>query len=158
MNDEQILRFAQLYFQRPVEVIFSLSAQCCPETTLARGVWPHNHHRRPICLQVTRSMRMFSILLSIKVSFFLCSKFSPYLIYKHFLQMLFSKKTRHYLSYKKRSQTKCYKQSDTIFQLSFHCSFRCCTWFCSLCCPLRPLLLIGGKLSTANQDPSKEWF
>ena len=65
---------------------------------------------------------------------------------------------RHYLSYTKISQTKCYKQSDTIFQFSFHCSFRCCAPFCLLCCPLGPLLLIGGKLSTANQDPPKEWF
>ena len=64
----------------------------------------------------------------------------------------------HYLSYTKISQTKCYKQSDTIFQFSFHCSFRCCAPFCSLCYPKRPLLLIGGKLSTANQDPPKEWF
>ena len=68
------------------------------------------------------------------------------------------KMANHYLSYTKISQTKCYKQSDTIFQFSFHCSFRCCAPFCSLCCPLRPLLLIGGKLSTANQDPPKEWF
>ena len=65
---------------------------------------------------------------------------------------------RHYLSYTKISQTKCYKQSDTIFQLSFHCSFRCCAPFCSLCFPLSPLLLIGGKLSIANQDPQKNGF
>ena len=64
----------------------------------------------------------------------------------------------HYLSYKKISQTKCYKQSDTMCKFRFHCSFRWCPPFCSLCCPLRPLLLIGGKVSTANQDPSKEWF
>ena len=64
----------------------------------------------------------------------------------------------HYLSYTKISQTKCYKQYDTSFQFSFHCSFRCCAPFCLLCCSLRPLLLIGGKLSTANQDPPKDWF
>ena len=43
-------------------------------------------------------------------------------------------------------------------KLRFHCSFRWCAPFCSLCWPLRPLLLIGGKVSTANQDPPKEWF
>ena len=74
------------------------------------------------------------------------------------LFMRFERCGAHYFSYTKISQTKCYKQSDTIFQFSFHCSFRCCAPFCSLCCPLRPLLLIGGKLSTANQDPPKEWF
>ena len=68
------------------------------------------------------------------------------------------KRTLHYLSYTKVSQTKCNKQSDTIYQFSFYCSFRCCVPFCSLCCPLRPQLLIGGKFSTANQDPPKEWF
>ena len=64
----------------------------------------------------------------------------------------------HYLSLTKMSQTKCYKQSDTILQLSFHCSLRWCAPFCLLCCPLRLLLLIGGKVSTANQDPPIEWF
>ena len=67
-------------------------------------------------------------------------------------------KPSHYLSYTKISQTKCYKQSDTMCKLRFHCSFRWCAPFCSLCWPLRPLLLIGGKVSTANQDPPKEWF
>ena len=57
----------------------------------------------------------------------------------------------HYLSYTKIGQTKCYKQSDNIFQFNFHCSLRCCAPFCSLCSG--HLLLIGGKLSTANQDP-----
>ena len=69
-----------------------------------------------------------------------------------------SASSAHYLSHTKISQTKCYKQYDTSFQFSFHCSFRCCAPFCLLCCPLRPLLLIGGKLSTANQDPPKDWF
>ena len=69
-----------------------------------------------------------------------------------------SASSAHYLSHKKISQTKCYKQYDTSFQFSFHCSFRCCAPFCLLCCSLRPLLLIGGKLSTANQDPPKDWF
>ena len=44
----------------------------------------------------------------------------------------------HYLSYKNISQTKCYKQSDITFQFSFHCSFRWCTLFCSLCCTAKP--------------------
>ena len=39
-----------------------------------------------------------------------------------------------------------------------YCSFRCSAPFCSLCCPLRPLLLIGGKLSTAYQDPPINGF
>ena len=70
----------------------------------------------------------------------------------------FSQIHRALLVIHKISQTKCYKQSDTMCKLRFHCSFRWCAPFCLLCCPLRPLLLIGGKVSTANQDPPKEWF
>ena len=123
MNDEQILRFAQLYFQRPVEVIFSFSSQCCPETTLARGVWPHNHQRRPICLQVTRSMRNVSILFStIKVSFFLCNKCAPYLVFKHFLQMLFLRifKFSHCIETGKSAYTPQPNRSKTF------CAFQSC--------------------------------
>ena len=39
------------------------------------------------------------------------------------------------------SQAKFHKQSDTIFQPSFQCSFRWCGQFCSLCCNLKPIIL-----------------
>ena len=42
-----------------------------------------------------------------------------------------------YLSYTKASQTKCHKQSGTVFQVSFQCPFRWCALFCSLGCTLR---------------------
>ena len=61
----------------------------------------------------------------------------------------------HYLSYNKISQTKCYKQSNITFQFSFHCSFRWCTPFCSLCCTLKPFfwwILIGCWKFSTNQQ------
>ena len=103
---------------------------------------------------------IFSFYQNLKGQASIYTKFKPPQIVVQELKIIFMLQKKHDTTCHttKISQTKCSKQSDNIFQFSFHCTFSCCDPFCLLCCPLGLLLLIGGKLSTANQDPPKEWF
>ena len=58
----------------------------------------------------------------------------------------------HFLPCTKISQTKCYKQSDTLFQLIFACSFRWSVQFSYLCC-IHCWILRGCWKSKTDQKP-----
>ena len=64
----------------------------------------------------------------------------------------------HYLLYTETSKTKCHKQLDTSFQLSFLLLFQ---MVCSVLLTVlhsSTLLLIGCAISIANQNPTKKRF
>ena len=107
------------YFPFPHNVVLrQLWLEACGLTTITEDQF--------VCRYVTRSMRMFSILFStIKVSFFLCNKFAPYLVFKHFLQMLFLRifKFSHCIETGKSTYISCYYFFSDHFTVSdFTCS------------------------------------